>query len=78
MYVTKESYDGYHEDKTLYVDDESAIRLIKNPEFHGRSKHIDTKYHYVCELYYQGFIDVKYIRTEDQVADILTEALLKP
>ena len=29
---------------TLYMDNQSAIRLIKNPEFHERTKHIDIKY----------------------------------
>ena len=32
---------------TLYVDNHSAITLMKNPVFHGRSKHIDTKLHFI-------------------------------
>ena len=32
---------------TLFVDNNSAIQLMKNPVFHGRSKHIDIKYHYI-------------------------------
>ena len=31
----------------LYVDNNSAIALMKNPMFHGRSKYIDTKYHFI-------------------------------
>ena len=34
---------------TLWVDNKSAIALMKNPVFHGRSKHIDTKYHFIRE-----------------------------
>lgn len=33
----------------LRIDNMSAIRLIKNPEFHQRIKHIDVRYHYVRE-----------------------------
>ena len=33
----------------LYVDNNSAIALMKNPVFHGHSKHIDTKYHFIRE-----------------------------
>jgi len=33
----------------LYVDNNSAIALMKNHVFHGRSKHIDTKYHFIRE-----------------------------
>jgi hypothetical protein len=33
----------------IFVDNTSAIKLAKNPEFHPRTKHIDTKYHYTRE-----------------------------
>ena len=32
---------------TLYIDNQSTIRIAKNPEFHNRTKHIDTGYHYI-------------------------------
>ena len=35
---------------TLYVNNLSAIKLIKNPEFHQRSKHIDVRYHFILEI----------------------------
>lgn len=56
----------------------SAVRLIKNPEFHKRSKHIDVKYHFIRDLYLKAEIDVKYVRSEEQIADIFTKALPKP
>jgi len=34
---------------TLFVDNNSAITLMKNPIFHGRSKHIDIKFHFIRE-----------------------------
>jgi hypothetical protein len=34
----------------LFVDNKSTIALVKNPVFHGRSKHIDTRFHFIREL----------------------------
>lgn len=45
----------------LCVDNQSAVKLIKNPVFHHRSKHIDFRYHYVRERYSNKEIDVKFI-----------------
>ena len=56
----------------------SAIKLIKNPEFHQRSKHIDVKYHFIRNLYEKGEINVKYVRSEEQAADVFTKVLTKP
>jgi hypothetical protein len=39
---------------TLMVDNNSAIALMKNPVFHGRSKHIDIKYHFIRECVERG------------------------
>ena len=39
--------DSNEENITIYVDNKSAIALMKNPVFHRRSKHIDTKYHFI-------------------------------
>ena len=59
----------------LLVDNKSAIALCKNPVHHGRSKHIDTKFHYTRERIEEGEMDVDHVRTEEQLADILTKAL---
>jgi hypothetical protein len=59
----------------LHVDNKSAIALCKNPVLHGRSKHIDTKFHYTRERIEAGEMEVEHVGTEDQVADILTKAL---
>lgn len=56
----------------------SAIKLAKNPEFHRRIKHIDIPYHFVRDLYEKGMIDIKYVKSEDQYADILTKPLAMP
>jgi hypothetical protein len=49
--------------------------LAKNPVHHDRSKHIDVKYHSIREHIEKGRVEVAYVRTHDQLADILTKAL---
>ncbi|KAD4179213.1 hypothetical protein E3N88_27804 [Mikania micrantha] len=60
---------------TLRVDNQSAINLMKNPVFHGRSKHINTHYHFIRECIEKGEIKVEHISGKLQKADILTKAL---
>ncbi|BAT82356.1 hypothetical protein VIGAN_03236000 [Vigna angularis var. angularis] len=57
------------------VDNKSAISLSKNPVFHGRSKHIDTKFHFLRDLVSQGRVELLHCPTEIQKADIFTKAL---
>lgn len=59
----------------LYIDNRSAIDLAKNPVFHGRSKHIDLRFHFIRDCVEKGEIVIKHIRTEEQRADVLTKAL---
>ncbi|KAG6494785.1 hypothetical protein ZIOFF_042546 [Zingiber officinale] len=60
---------------TLFVDNKSVIALMKNPVFHGRSKHIDTKFHFIRECVEKGQIEVEFVNTGEQRADVLTKAL---
>jgi hypothetical protein len=60
---------------TLYVDNNSTIALMKNAVFHGRSKHIEIKYHFIRECIERGGINVKRVGTNEQKADSLTKAL---
>ena len=59
----------------LYVDNQSAIKLAKNPEFHKRTKHIDVRFHFIREKVASQEIAVIYIPTESQKADIFTKAV---
>ena len=47
----------------LYCDNNSAIALSKNPVFHGSSKHIRIKYHYIQDLIKEGEVVVKHCKT---------------
>ncbi|XP_050946570.1 secreted RxLR effector protein 161-like [Cucumis melo] len=55
-----------------YISLAAAGSLSKNPVFHGRSKHIRIKYHFIRDLVKDGEVIVKYCKTQDQVADIFT------
>ena len=59
----------------LLCDNQSAIKLVHNPEFHQRTKHIDVKYHFIRKQQTNGNIDVNYIESQNQRADILTKPL---
>jgi hypothetical protein len=61
----------------LFVDKKSAIALMKNPVFHGRSKHINTRYHFIRECVERGQVQVEFVRGDLQRADILTKALAR-
>jgi hypothetical protein len=50
---------------------------MKNPVFHGRSKHIRTKFHFIPQSVEDGDVCPGYVCSEDQLADILTKALPK-
>ena len=60
---------------TLFVDNKSAIALMKNPMFTGRSKHIDTRFHFIRECVEKGQIMMEFVSSGEQRADILTKAL---
>eukprot|EP00253_Pinus_taeda_P011002 PITA_11002 len=57
----------------IFCDNSSAIALSKNSMFHKRTKHIDTRFHYIRELVNNGEIILEHCSTQEQVADILTK-----
>jgi hypothetical protein len=61
----------------LRVDKQSAIALMKNPVFHGRSKHIRARYHFIRQSVEDGEIHPGYVCSKEQFTDILTKALPK-
>jgi hypothetical protein len=59
----------------LHVDNQSAIAIARNPEFHERTKHIDVRYHYIRQVIDDGTLYLEYAPTQEQVADVLTKGL---
>jgi dihydroorotase len=60
---------------TVFVDNKSVIQLSKNPVFHDRSNHIEVRFHFIRESIEKGKINIEHIKTEDQLADVLTKSL---
>ena len=56
-------------------DNQSAIAMAKNPQFHGRAKHIDIRHHFIREKVNGREIQLVYCPTGDMVADMLTKGL---
>ena len=59
----------------IHCDNQSCIRLSQNLVFHSRSKHIEFRYHFIRDYVQRGAIELQYISTDEQVADILTKSL---
>ena len=63
---------------TIFLDNQSAISIAHHPEFHTQTKHIDITVHFLCDHVKKGILDLYYINTEYDLADIFTKALKKP
>jgi len=64
-----------NETVNLNVDSQSAISLARNHVFHQRSKHIDIRYHFVRSEVENGFVQLQYVPSENNIADMFTKAL---
>ncbi|GJX71903.1 hypothetical protein Tco_0309074 [Tanacetum coccineum] len=59
----------------LYCDNRSAIALCCNNVQHSRSKHIDIRHHFIREQVEKGVVELYFMTTDYQLADIFTKAL---
>jgi hypothetical protein len=59
----------------LLSDNKSAIAIAKNDVHHNRTKHINIKHHFIREQLSAGTIELQWVSTDDQIADILTKTL---
>ena len=62
----------------LRCDNLATVKLVKNPEFHKRSKHIETRYFWVREKCEAGDLRIQHVAGVNQVADVFTKPLPKP
>ncbi|KAL0447558.1 UNVERIFIED_CONTAM: Retrovirus-related Pol polyprotein from transposon RE1, partial [Sesamum latifolium] len=75
--LLRERYFAQDGATKIMVDKKSAIALAKNPVFHDRSKHIDARFYFIRDCIANKEIEVEYVKTLDQVADIFIKALKK-
>ena len=61
----------------IKVDNKSAISMAKNPVQHGRSKHINVKFHAIRQAEKDGEVQLVHCSSDQQIADIMTKALPK-
>ena len=55
----------------ILEDNQAAICMAKNAQFHGGAKHIDIKYHFIREQVAKATVKLGYCRTDEMIADIL-------
>ena len=63
---------------TLFSDNQSAIALTRDHQYHARTKHIDMRYHFIRWVVENGAVHLVYCPTADMIADTLTKALPSP
>ncbi len=67
----------YFQTIMIYEDDQNVIALIKNFQFHARTKHIDIQIHLIKEKVIEDFIDLIYVFIDQMITDDLTKSLIK-
>ena len=60
---------------TVLSDNQAAIKLVQNPVYPQRTKHIDVRHHFIRDEQSKGNISVNFVPTYEQPADMLTKSL---
>ncbi|GKD31780.1 hypothetical protein Tco_1242558 [Tanacetum coccineum] len=68
-------YDFHFDKIPMYYDSKAAIAISCNPVQNSRAKHIDVRYHFIQEHVKKGIVELFFVRTEYQLADLFTKAL---
>nr|GEV42662.1 copia protein [Tanacetum cinerariifolium] len=67
---------GFHFNKIpMYCDSNAAMTISCNPVQHSRTKHIDVRYHFIKQKVEKGIVELFFVRTEYQLANMFTKAL---
>ena len=70
-----EDYQIYESNIPIFCDNTAAICLSKNPILHSRAKHIEIKHHFIRDYVQKGILNLSFIDTDHQWADIFTKPL---
>jgi len=71
-----EDYQINAKNISIYCDNTAAICLSKNPILHSRAKHIEIKHHFIRDYVQKGILDIQFIDTEYQWANIFIKPLI--
>ncbi|GKB29654.1 retrovirus-related pol polyprotein from transposon TNT 1-94 [Tanacetum coccineum] len=71
-------YDVLYDTVPIFYDNTSAIAISNNPVLHSRTKHIDIRYHFIRDHILKGYIELYFVPTNLQLADIFTKPLVEP
>nr|GEZ94550.1 hypothetical protein [Tanacetum cinerariifolium] len=68
-------YGFFYDNVLIYCDSKSVIAISCNPVQHTRTKHIDVMYHFIKDHVEKGTIELYFVGTEYQLADLFTKSL---
>ncbi|GJZ23009.1 retrovirus-related pol polyprotein from transposon TNT 1-94 [Tanacetum coccineum] len=71
-------YDVLYDKVPIFCDNTSVIAISNNPVLHSRTKHIDIRYHFIRDHILKGDIELHFVPTDLQLADIFTKPLAEP
>ena len=63
------------EPTVIHCDNQSCVKMSINLVQHDRTKHVEMKYHYVPEMVQRRAVELRYVPTDEQIADVLTKPL---
>ena len=59
----------------VYCDNQATINIVNNPVYHDRTKHIEIDRHFIREKLDEGLFQISYVKSVDQLADVLTKGI---
>jgi hypothetical protein len=59
----------------ILCDNQSCIKMLENPMLHDKLKHIENRYHYICDMVQRGAVNIQYVSIDEHVVDVLTKHL---
>jgi hypothetical protein len=73
--LTGELFPSLQTQTTLFCDNQAALKLATDDNYHARTKHINIRFHFIRQVIASGAIKMVYCPTDDMTADVLTKAL---
>ena len=62
---------------TIYCDSTAALSYVKDPKYHGKTKHIQIRYHFIRDIIAKKGVILKHISTSHMVADLMTKPIAR-